>query len=62
MKQLMQKDVLIKAAFMAYMYGRFTYTQVMQSAACGQLLLLMMLLSMRAYAVTIWGGTYTQMV
>jgi hypothetical protein len=28
MKQLLQKDVLIKAAFTAYMFGRFTYTQV----------------------------------
>jgi hypothetical protein len=28
LQQLLQKDVLIKAAFTAYMYGRFTYTQV----------------------------------
>jgi hypothetical protein len=28
MKQLLQKDVLVKAAFTAYMFGHFTYTQV----------------------------------
>jgi hypothetical protein len=32
LKQLLQKDVLIKAAFTAYMYGRFTYPQVSGTA------------------------------
>jgi hypothetical protein len=28
MKQLLQKDMLIKAAWTGYLYGRFTYPQV----------------------------------